>query len=483
MKRIILNRSKLEIRGAILEDDKVVEIHIERYGDETLNGDIYKGKVANVLPGMESAFINIGLEKNAFLHVEDLIDFNRKEDKKDTKIENLLKVGDEIIVQVISDPRDTKGARVTTNYTIPGKYLVLTPNNSHIAISKKIKDDKERERLEEIFTEITPEEMGVIIRTAAEGKTIYYFEKELQYLINKWREIEGKSKNSKIGEIVYKDNGLVERLLRDVLNEDIGEVIVDNEDDYWEVIDYIRTFSERDLKIKVILYKERENIFKWYGIDKEIFRSLKEKVELECGGSIVIQKTEALVSIDVNTGKNIGRDNLQETVLNTNIEAAREIAKQLRLRNLSGIIIIDFIDMKEAEAKEKVIEVLDRELQNDRIKTNIIHFTDLGLVEMTRKRQGKPLSYYYLTKCDKCDGTGKIESRKAIIERIFIEIKESSYDTDMSGLKLYLEKELLKEFKGIYWEFLKVYLETKNKKFEIIEKNNLEKKYEIVMEK
>ncbi|MGL5702116.1 MAG: Rne/Rng family ribonuclease, partial [Cetobacterium sp.] len=358
MNQVVINTNRFKTRAAVLENGKVMEVHIEREGEGTLNGNIYKGKVANVLPGMESAFVNIGLEKNGFLYVKDLRDFEEKYltgiVNSVKPIEELLNVGDEVVVQVLSDPRGSKGARVTTHYTIPGKFLVLMPNNNHIAISKKIKDEVERERLEKLFSEIVPEGMGVIIRTAAEGKSIYHFEKELQYLIKKWEEIEVKIKAARTGELLYKDNGIVSKVLRDIIGNDIDEIVVDNEEVYWEIIDYVRAFSEGIPKMKIKLYTEKDEIFYKYGIQKEVEKSLEVTTNLECGGSIVIEKTEALVSIDVNTGKNIGSMNLEETVVKTNIEAAEEIARQLRIRNLSGIIIIDFIDMKVEEDKVKV---------------------------------------------------------------------------------------------------------------------------------
>ncbi|MGL5961164.1 MAG: Rne/Rng family ribonuclease, partial [Cetobacterium sp.] len=371
MNQVIINTNNFKTRAAVLEAGKLMEIHIEREGEGTLNGNIYKGKVANVLPGMESAFVNIGLEKNGFLYVKDLRDFEEKYltgiVTNQKPIDELLKIGDDVILQVLSDPRGSKGARVTTHHTIPGKFLVLMPNNNHIAISKKIKDEVERERLEKLFSEIVPDGMGVIIRTAAEGKSLHHFEKELLYLIKKWEEVEIKIKTSKTGDLLYKDNGIVSKVLRDIIGNDIDEIIVDNEAVYWEIIDYIIAFTEGDSKIKVKLYSEKEEIFEKYNIQKEIEKSLEETTYLECGGSIVIEKTEALVSIDVNTGKNIGSLSLEETVVKTNIEAAEEIARQLRIRNLSGIIIIDFIDMKVEEDKTKVLKVLEENLVKDRV--------------------------------------------------------------------------------------------------------------------
>lgn len=488
MNQIVINTNKFKTRAAVIENGKVMEIHIEREGEGTLNGNLYKGKVANVLPGMESAFVNIGLEKNGFLYVKDLREFEEKYltgiEKSDIPIEELLKVGDDVVVQILSDPRGTKGARVTTHYTIPGKFLVLMPNNNHIAISKKIKDETERERLENIFKEIVPDGMGVIIRTAAEGKSEYYFENELQYLIKKWEEIEVKIKKAKVGELLYKDNGIIRKVLRDFLNSDIDEIIVDDENVYWEIIDFIRAFGEGILKTKIKLFNEKKDIFEYYNIQNEIEKALLEVTELECGGSIVIQRTEALVSIDVNTGKNIGSLNLEETVVKTNMEAAKEIARQLRLRNLSGIIIIDFIDMKLEEDKKKVLDELQKYLDKDRVKTNIIHFTDLGLVEMTRKRVGKSLGYYFQEKCPHCKGTGKIKGSRAIVEDIIKELKEVIAEKDINTINIFTKKDVKEKIQEIYLEFIEEVLKKNGKSLKLSEiSKDTTKDYEIILER
>ena len=489
MNQIVINIEEFQSRAAIIENGKVIEILIEREEEGRINGSIYKGKVANVLPGMESAFVNIGLEKNAFLYVNDLREFEEKYldgiCNSDRPIEDILTVRDEVVVQVLNEPRGTKGARVTTHYTLPGKYLVLMPNNDHIAISKKIKDEAERRRLEEIFKEIKPENMGVIIRTAAFGKSIFHFEREMEYLVKKWEDIEKKTKNAKIGEVLYKDNGVVTTVLRDIFTNDIDELIVDNEEVYWEVIDYINAFSEKTLKTKIKYFKEEngENIFDVYGVNKEIENALKEEVRLECGGYLVIQKTEALISIDVNTGKNTGSYNLERTVLNTNLEAAREIPRQLRLRNLGGIIIIDFIDMRLEEDKLEVLKTLEENLSKDRIKNNIVHFTDLGLIEMTRKRTGKPLYKYFQETCPLCEGTGKVKSKDAVIHDMMSEIKICAKDEDINTIKVILSKKLKIAFKELYFEFVEDYIKNKKKELILEENNQNDYSYEIILMK
>ena len=488
MNQIVINIDEFQSRAAIIEDEKVVEVLIEREEERRINANIYKGKVANVLPGMESAFVNIGLEKNAFLYVNDLREFEEKYldgiCNSERPIEDILTVGDEVVVQVLSEPRGTKGARVTTHYTIPGKYLVLMPNNNHTAISKKIKEEEERNRLEEIVRDLKPENMGVIIRTAAQGKSIFHFEREMEYLVKKWEDIEKKTSTAKIGEVLYKDNGIVATVLRDIFSNEIDELVIDNEEAYWEVIDYINAFSEKTLKTKIKLYNDDEiGIFERYGIEKEIENALKEEVRLECGGYLVIQKTEALISIDVNTGKNTGSYNLEQTVLNTNLEAAREIPRQLRLRNLGGIIIIDFIDMRLEEDKLKVLEALEQNLSKDRIKNNIVHFTDLGLIEMTRKRTGKPLYNYFQERCPMCEGTGKIKSKDSVIHEMMTEIKECAKDEDINIIKVILSKKLKIAFKELYFDFVEDFVKNRKKKIILEENSQNDYSYEIILMK
>ena len=488
MNQIVINIDEFQSRAAIIEDEKVVEVLIEREEERRINANIYKGKVANVLTGMESAFVNIGLEKNAFLYVNDLREFEEKYldgiCNSERPIEDILTVGDEVVVQVLSEPRGTKGARVTTHYTIPGKYLVLMPNNNHIAISKKIKEEEERNRLEEIVRDLKPENMGVIIRTAAQGKSIFHFEREMEYLVKKWEDIEKKTSTAKIGEVLYKDNGIVATVLRDIFSNEIDELVIDNEEAYWEVIDYINAFSEKTLKTKIKLYNDDEiGIFERYGIEKEIENALKEEVRLECGGYLVIQKTEALISIDVNTGKNTGSYNLEQTVLNTNLEAAREIPRQLRLRNLGGIIIIDFIDMRLEEDKLKVLEALEQNLSKDRIKNNIVHFTDLGLIEMTRKRTGKPLYNYFQERCPMCEGTGKIKSKDSVIHEMMTEIKECAKDEDINIIKVILSKKLKIAFKELYFDFVEDFVKNRKKKIILEENSQNDYSYEIILMK
>ena len=487
MNQIIISINDFEERAALLENEELSEIFIQRNEQNRINGNIYKARVANVLPGMESAFLELGLEKNAFLHIRDFREFEEKylngiENSK-RPIDEILKRGDEIIVQILKEPRDDKGARVTTHYTIPGRYMVLMPNNSHIAISQKIKDCDERKRLETLIDSLKPKKMGVIIRTAAKGKTDLHLKKEIEYLVEKWKNIEKRFKSSRVGDVLYCDNDMITRTVRDVFSNCVDELIIDDEKRYWEIVDYVKAFSDNSFKTKVKLFESSLHIFDHYGVTKGLETALNERVWLNCGGYLIIQKTEALISIDVNTGKNIGTLNLEETIVQTNIEAAIEIARQLRIRNLSGIIIIDFIDMKVEDDKLRVIEILEENLKKDRIKNNIIHFTDLGLVEMTRKRQGNPLAKYYQQPCPTCNGTGVVKSKENIVLDILREIRELAEEEDINGIMLTTTIELYNFILETYVEFIRGYLKLRKKEFTFKKsKNKINNDYEIVME-
>lgn len=483
----MINVSELEVKVGFLEEGKLTEFFIQKDDYSRINGNIYKGKVENILPGMESAFVNIGLEKNSFLYVNDLREFEEKFldgiKNSDKPIEDILKVGDEVVVQILKEPRGSKGARVTTHYTIPGKYLVLMPNNDYIGISKKIKDESERERLENLVRDIKPDQIGIIIRTDAQGKDELHFEREMEYLVKKWQEIESRMSSAKIGEILYEDNNLIKRIVRDIFSNDVDELIVNDEKSYWNLIDYVSAFSDNSLNTKIKLYNKKEDIFDFYNINKELNQALDNVVWLDCGGYLVIEKTEALISIDVNTGKNVGIHNLEETVYETNLEAAKEIARQLRLRNLSGIIIIDFIDMKLEEDKKSVLVQLEESLSKDRIKNNIVHFTDLGLIEMTRKRVGKPLSSYFMNTCPECNGTGLVKSCGTILSEIFDEVKKVAIEKDINKIKLFVSKEMYYYLVDTYKVFLETYLENNGKKLEILKEDTRKnKEFELILE-
>lgn len=406
-KEIIVEVGLIEDRVAILEDGKLVEIHIERKQEKKIVGNIYKGKTENVLPGMQAAFIDIGEDKNSFLYVDDLIS------EEDLPIEKKLFSGEKLLVEVIKEPIKPKGSRVTTNITIPGRYLVLMPKNKNIGISRKIEDEQERERLKKIVQEIKPPDMGIIIRTASEGKNKEELERDLNFLITTWEKILQKSAILPAPSLLYEDLNLLYRTIRDLFTTEVERLIIDSEEEYKKVLDFLDSFAPH-LKDRVYLFRELDNIFEYFGIEEEIRKALKKRVWLKCGGYIFIDQTEALTVIDVNTGKYVGKSKLSETILRTNLEAAEEIARQLRLRDIGGIIIIDFIDMDNKEDEQKVIDKLQEELSKDKTKTNIVDITKLGLLEMTRKRVRRDLGQMLMVNCIHCNGTGKVLSETTV---------------------------------------------------------------------
>jgi len=418
LKEIVVNVGEEETRVAVLEDRVPVEIYLERSLNQRLVGNIFKGRVENVLPGMQAAFVNIGLEKNAFLYVEDALPARLPDGSSSggsalgANICDILKQGQEILVQIVKEPIGTKGPRVTTHITLPGRYLVLMPTVDYIGISRRIESEKERERLRELAARVKPEGMGVIVRTVAEGVEEDDLRQDITLLTKLWRKILSRAAHGPVPNLVHRDLELVQRILRDVFTEDVDRLTLDSRYEYEKVLDLLDITGSR-LKLKVFL-DERENIFEDYGIEQEIEKALKRKVWLKCGGYLVIDQAEALTAIDVNTGKYVGSTNLEDTVLKTNLDAAREIARQLRLRNIGGIIIVDFIDMNQEEHRQQVLQVLEEEIKKDKTKTNILGITQLGLVEMTRKKVRPSLSEVLQRPCPYCEGRGKVLSEETL---------------------------------------------------------------------
>ena len=390
-KEIVVNVGEEETRVAVLEDNVPVEIYIERAVNQRLVGNIFKGQVENVLPGMQAAFVNIGLEKNAFLYVEDALPARSSEVNGQggtalggANICDILKQGQEVLVQIVKEPIGTKGPRVTIHITLPGRYLVLMPTVDYIGISRRIESEKERERLKDLASRVKPEGMGIIVRTVAEGVEEEEFRQDIVLLTKLWRKILSRAAHGPAPNLVHRDLELVQRILRDIFTEDVDRLTLDSRYECEKVLDLLDITGPR-LKLKVF-FDERENIFEEYGIEQEIEKALKRKVWLKCGGYLVIDQAEALTAIDVNTGKYVGTINLEDTVHKTNLEAAREIGRQLRLRNIGGIVIVDFIDMSEEGHRQEVLQTLEAEIKRDKTKTNILGLTQLGLVEMTRKK-------------------------------------------------------------------------------------------------
>lgn len=442
-KEFVVNIQPNESRAALLEDGQLVELYIERQSGERVAGNIYKGKVENVLPGMQAAFVNIGLERNAFLYVEDALAHPTAldDDEVDTEelqqrrfrgrpsIGDVLKVGQEIVVQVTKEPIGTKGARVVTSCSIPGRFLVLMPSASYIGVSRRIEDVAEKERLKSIAARMKPASMGVIVRTVAEGRDERDLKRDMRYLLKVWNRIMEKAGRLSAPTLLYRDYDLVYRLVRDFFTDEIDRLYVDSPDDFAKAKDILRSLAPR-LRNRISLYHEDPPIFEGFGIESEIEKALRRKVWLDCGGYIVIDETEALVSIDVNTGKYIGTTNLSDTVLRTNVEAAREIARQLRLRNMAGIIIVDFIDMESAEDQQQVLRVLEEEVRRDRVKTNIVGFTSLGLVEITRKKVRRDLDEVMQKRCPYCDGTGRLLNEDTVALAAERKLRAASKNTD-----------------------------------------------------
>lgn len=415
-KEIVINAGEEETRVAVLEDRVLVEMYIERSFQQRLVGNIFRGRVENVLPGMQAAFVDIGLDKNAFLYVEDALPSRGgngfQHHGLGTSITDILKKGQDVIVQIVKEPIGTKGPRVTTHVTLPGRYVVLMPTMDYIGISRRIEQERERERLKELAARFKPEGMGLIVRTVAEGVGEEDIAQDVHMLTRLWHKILQRASQGPVPNLIHRDLELIQRILRDVFTEDVDRLTVDSRSEYEKIMELLDITSPK-LKYKVFL-EERENIFQDYGIEQELERALKRKVWLKCGGYLVIDQAEALTVIDVNTGKYVGSTNLEDTVLKTNLDAAVEIARQLRLRNIGGIIIIDFIDMQQEGHRRQVLKVLEEEIKKDKTRTNILGITQLGLVEMTRKKVRPSLSEVLQRPCPYCEGRGKVLSEETV---------------------------------------------------------------------
>jgi ribonuclease G len=446
---LIINVKQQETRVALLEDRVLAELYIERTKDRGIMGNIYKGKVVKVLPGMQAAFVDVGLEKAAFLYVADV--HGRVEDFEEmgfqgeemmayfnpsSQIEDLLSEGQEILVQVSKEPLGTKGTRITSHITLPGRYLVFMPTVDHIGISRRIKEEKERKRLREIVQAIKPQTGGFIVRTASEGAESDEIRSDMEFLLRIWNNIQKKRENSAAPSLIHSDLTMVLRVIRDILSPLVNRIVIDSKDEYENILSFINTYMPKQ-KFEVILYEQKEPIFDAYGIEMEIDKILGRKVWLKSGGYIVIDMSEALVAIDVNTGRYVGKRNLADTILKTNLEAAKEIAYQLRLRNIGGIIIIDFIDMEREGDREKVYQALEEAIRKDRQKTNIFKISELGLVEMTRKRTRENISRVLGESCPYCEGAGLIKSKTTVCYEIFREIERTS--SELGGQNIMVE--------------------------------------------
>lgn len=439
---LVINVTKEESRVAFLENGQVVELYIERKKDTSFVGNIYKGKIVKILPGMQSAFVDIGLDKAAFLYVGDILtdmdeyytaflendieksDINIKSLQPGiVSIEELIQEGQELLVQVSKDPISSKGARVTSYITIPGRYLVLMPNVEHIGISRRIENEETRAKLKAIANEIKPKGFGLIMRTACEDATIEDIKKDLELLLLIWQDVQVKKEKVFSPSLIYSDLDLVFRSARDFMNHDVERLIIDSYQEYERLKEFAKRYFPKFID-RIEFYEGREPIFDAFGIELDISRALGRKVWLKSGGYIIIDQTEAMTVIDVNTGKFVGKGDLEDTILKTNLEAVKEIAYQIRLRNLGGIIIIDFIDMEKIENREKVFNAFIEAMKKDRAKNTIYNISELGIVQMTRKRVRESLGRVLCEQCPYCEGKGFVKSPKTLSYEIFRKLKK-----------------------------------------------------------
>jgi ribonuclease G len=424
-KEVIINAESLEIRVAVLEEGRLEEFNIERTSDERLVGSIFKGKVRNLEDGLKAAFVDIGFEKNAFLHYWDIVpanfdsgveiverDVKRRDKPRITQkdIPRLYPPGSEIIVQVTKGPIGTKGPRVTTNLALPGRYLVLLPNSDQSGISRKIENQEERQRLKKILRGLhIPDGMGVIIRTVGEGQQARYFIRDLALLLEEWQMINEKIQKQPTATCVFQEPDLVERTVRDFLTEDVERIVIDNHREYERVRNMIGRISKRSI-MKVKLYSESQPVFDRFNITRQLENAFTRQVHLKSGGYIVIDETEALVAIDVNTGRHKGGKDQDSTITKVNLEAAEEISRQLRLRNMGGLIVLDFIDMRSRRDQQAVYNKLREGLRRDKAKTHVLPISQLGLMEMTRQRHSESVRASVYDDCPYCKGRGKVKS-------------------------------------------------------------------------
>lgn len=419
---IIVNSLPEEVRMAIVEDGSLAELVVERPDDSHLVGNIYKGRVQNILPGMQAAFVDIGLDKNAFLYIGDIRECELSMFAKGIAPEKLF-VGQEILVQIVKDAVGTKGPKATTHLTLPGHDVVLLPTADYVGISKQIEEKEERDRLKALAEELCPEGMGMIMRTAAKEKTSEELTQDIRYLTNLWRVLSARAKYSHAPILLYRDVDLVIRMVRDYLRADVERVVVDQVDDYQRICDLLNGSSAHADLAKVECSPEGD-IFGANGLKDAVDAIHAREVELPSGGYLVFDKTEALTVIDVNTGRFTGGTTLADTVFLTNVEAAKEIARQIRLRDISGIIIIDFIDMEKTEHQKEVLRVLQQGTKKDKTKTNIVGLTGLGLVEMTRKKSRQTVDAMSHETCPHCAGTGRVPSAQTIGIQICRRLRE-----------------------------------------------------------
>jgi len=446
-KRIVINAGPIETRVAVQEGNLLTDLYLERHRHRSIVGSVYKGTVTNVLPGMQAAFVNIGLTKDAFLYAGDYttsrgveaaalappplededpdVDADVEVDEAEpprreamAPIEQVLSRGQDVLVQVSKESLGTKGARVTSFISLPGRYLVYMPQTQHVGVSRRIRDDRERDRLRAALRSLSLPPGGYILRTNAEGKGESEFAADVEFLSRLWAQIQARYEQATPPAVLHEEADLTFRVVRDLFSPEVDEFVVDSAEVHSKCLEYVRALVPA-LEDRVKLYTERAPIFDHYGIEKDIEKALRRRVWLKSGGYIVIDHTEALVSIDVNTGKYVGKRDFEQTVLKINMEAVTEVVRQIRLRDLGGIIIIDFIDMEVPEHREQVYKALKRALAEDKARTNVLEISELGLVEMTRKRVRQDLRALLSVTCPTCRGSGVTKSNETLAAEVY----------------------------------------------------------------
>ena len=461
-KDIIVSSTPQETKVALLEDGLLSEFFIEREAHRSVVGNLYEGRVTRVLPGMQSAFVDIGLERDAFLYVADVLEgldenlLSPEEqaaspggNHRNAPIEDRLREGQDVLVQVLKEPLGTKGARITSHVSLPGRYLVFMPTVEHVGVSRKIVDDEERRRLKTLLKEIRQERGGggFIVRTAGFGRTRDDFERDARYLTRTWDEVRALAPRQSPPALLHRELSLVQRLLRDILNEDMALISLDSQKEFERTLDLV-TQLQPEMAPRVRLFNKPRNIFEEHGVSAELERALRPRVWLASGGYLVINQTEALVAVDVNTGRYVGKKTLEDTILKTNLEAAKEIVRQIRLRDLGGIIVVDFIDMEERKSRQKVMAALEVELKRDRSPTKVLSINEFGLVVITRKRVKQSLERTLCQPCPYCTGSGMIKSVTTVCAEIYDEVRKLAIDMHGAPLLLRVNPEVARALAG-----------------------------------
>jgi len=445
---ILINVTPRETRVAMVENGVLQEVFIERTSRYGLVGNIYKGRVSRVLPGMQAAFVDIGLDRAAFLHASDIAtlpeDATTGEARRTDNITSLLSEGQEVLVQVIKDPLGTKGARLTTHITVPSRYLVLLPGENTIGVSTKIEDEAERQRLKDIVAGVAADDpqAGCIVRTAAEGAGLAELQADRMFLCRLWTAIRETARTAAPGTVVHEDLRLALRALRDMVGDEVEKVRVDSRETYQRLLEFAQEFVPQMTDL-LEYYPGERPVFDLYGVEDEVQKALERKVQLKSGGYVIIDQTEAMTTIDVNTGAYVGHRTLEETIFKTNLEAAQAIARQLRLRNLGGIIIIDFIDMSVDDHKRQVLRALEKSLERDHAKSHITEVSNLGLVEMTRKRTRESLEHVMCEPCPCCSGRGSLKTPETVCYEVFREIIREARQYEAKQLLVLCSQELV----------------------------------------